>query len=58
MNHLKNLLEGAKQVLVLNTGATYVRPSRKDFAKDVANLRNDSEKVTSALNRNTRYCVK
>jgi len=38
---LKNLLKGARQVLVLSPGSEYIRPSKKDFLSDVQMLRKD-----------------
>ncbi len=51
MKHLKNFIEGARQVLVLDTGAQYVRPSRNDFYKDVALLQRDSGRIASDMNK-------
>jgi len=46
---LKNLLEGARQVLVLSPGSEYIRPSKKDFHSDIQMLRKDSRRVVSDL---------
>jgi hypothetical protein len=53
MEHIKNFLEGAGKVLVLDTGSEYVLPSRNGFAKDVESLRKDSARVASSLNKET-----
>ena len=50
MDHLKNLLEGARQVLTLRPSSQYIRPGRGGFARDAANLRADSERVARNLN--------
>lgn len=55
MEHLKNLLEGARQVLVLDTGSEYVIPTRKGFADDVAALRSDARNITSDLSKVAQY---
>ncbi|TAN71039.1 MAG: hypothetical protein EPN17_02480 [Methylobacter sp.] len=51
MEHLKNLLEGAKQVLVLDTGSQYIRPSRNDFSKDMSLLRGDARRISTDMNK-------
>ena len=51
MEHLKNFMSGVRQVLILDTGSDYVRPSRGDFIKDIINLRADTKRVTSDLSR-------
>ena len=53
MEHLKNFLEGAKQVLVLDPGSQYILPSRSDFSRDISSLRNDAKKVASDLSKVT-----
>ncbi|MDD4914271.1 MAG: hypothetical protein PHW13_04435 [Methylococcales bacterium] len=50
MNHLKNLLEGARQVLTLRPESSYIRPDRGGFARDAAKLRADSGKIAQDLN--------
>ena len=54
MEHLKNFVSGARQILVLNTGSEYVRPSRGDFIKDNATLRADAKRVAAGLNKVTK----
>ncbi|MCM8625529.1 hypothetical protein [Accumulibacter sp.] len=53
MEHLKNLLAGARQVLVLNPADAYIRP-RGGFAQDAEALRGDSRRVAADLNRATK----
>lgn len=53
MDHLKNLIAGARHVLVLSTGRDYIRP-RSGFARDAAALRGDFGRVTSALSDSLR----
>ncbi len=54
MEHLRNFMQGARQVLVLNTGSEYIRPSKGDFIKDMKNLRGDANRVASSLNKVTK----
>lgn len=51
MNHFKNLLEGARQVLVLGCGNPYIRPSINGFARDRAALRGDSKQIGADLSK-------
>lgn len=53
MDHLKNLIYGARHVLVLSAGRDYVRP-RSGFARDAAALRGDFTRVASGLNDSLR----
>lgn len=52
--HLKNLLDGARQVLVLWPDNNYVRPERGDFYKDNYNLRSDAARIASGLRENVK----
>jgi len=52
--HLKYLIEGARQVLVLFPADGYVQPSRSDFKKDIKTLRKDAHKVIADLSITTR----
>lgn len=54
MNHLKNILTGAGQVLVLDSGVDYVRPTRNDFARDIKALKSDSKRFVSSFARVTK----
>ena len=54
MEHLRNFIEGARQVLVLNAGSEYIRPSKGDFIKDMKNLRGDASRVASSLSKTTK----
>lgn len=52
--HLKNLLDGARQVLVMWPESDYVRPSRGDFGKDSDNLRADVQRIARGLRDNVK----
>ena len=54
MEHIKNFLKGAGQVLVLDTGSQYIRPSRNGFSSDMALLKGDARRVASDLNKVTK----
>lgn len=54
MEHLKNFLKGVGEVLSLDTGSYYIRPSRKDFYNDMALLQGDAQRIVSDLNKTTR----
>jgi len=54
MNHLKNFIDGVRQVLVLDTGAQYIRPSRSGFYRDVSLLQGDARKIAQDLSRVTK----
>lgn len=47
--HIKNLIQGAKQVLVLSPSEDYIRPSKGGFRLDVSTLRNDARRVSQDL---------
>lgn len=49
--HIKNLIEGARSVLVIKPEADYVRPSRKDTQRDAAKLSGDSKRVALDVRR-------
>jgi hypothetical protein len=49
--HIKHILQGARQVLVLIPAAKYVVPSKHGFARDVAELRKDSKRVARDFNK-------
>lgn len=51
---LKNLLHGARQVLVLKPCDDYIRPSRNDFRADANALRSDAGRVAQGLKTNTK----
>lgn len=46
---LKNLLDGARQVLVLYPDGDYNRPRRGDFSGDLKALRDDANRVGNDL---------
>ena len=52
MQHLKNLLDGMRQVLVLWPHSDYVIPSRGGFRQDAANLHGDYKRVAAGLYKN------
>ncbi|WP_017365271.1 hypothetical protein [Methylococcus capsulatus] len=52
--HLKNLLDGAWQVLVMWPESDYVRPSRGDFGKDSDNLRANARRIARGLRDNVK----
>jgi hypothetical protein len=52
--HLKHLIEGARQVLVLCPNDAYLRPSGADFSKDVTALRNDNNRVVRGLGKTAK----
>lgn len=51
MEHLKNFLKGAGDVLVLDCGSPYIRPSRERFSNDLASLQGDARRIASDLNK-------
>ena len=51
MEHLKNILDGMRQVLILDAGSQYIRPSRNGFYKDASMLRGDVKSVASDMNK-------
>lgn len=46
---MTNLIQGARQVLVLAPSADYIHPSRGDFRHDVRTLRGDARRVSQDL---------
>ncbi len=52
--HLKNILDGARQVLVLWPENDYIRPKRGDFLIDHNNVRADCGRITEGLRRNVK----
>lgn len=48
--HLKQLLAGARAVLVIRPGGDYVRPARGDTRQDVERLSGDARRVAADLN--------
>lgn len=53
MEHLKNVLAGARHVLLLNQMDADIRP-RSAFVEDAAALRGDLRRVAADLNRVTK----
>lgn len=54
---LKNLLNGARQVLVLKPTDDYNRPSHNGFRDDANALRGDASKIAQGLKTNTKNYV-
>lgn len=54
MEHLKNFLEGTRQVLRLDTGSHYIRPDRNGFLQDASALRGDGKRIAHDLTKVTR----
>ncbi|QFY44132.1 hypothetical protein F6R98_17070 [Candidatus Methylospira mobilis] len=54
MRYFKNIMDGMRQVLVMYPGSDYVRPTRKGFLIDNANLRGDATRVANALRDNIK----
>ena len=54
MEHLKNFFAGVRQVLVLDTGSQYIRPSRNGFSRDMSLLQGDARRVVSDLSKVTK----
>lgn len=51
--HLKNILDGMRQALVISPSTGYERPTREGFHKDNRALKNDSKNVIRDLRRVT-----
>lgn len=54
IKHIKNILEGAQQVLKLMPSSGYVAPSKSGFSTDVRLLREDSRRVARDLNKTVK----
>jgi hypothetical protein len=54
MEHIKHFLKGVGEVLVLDTGSQYIRPSRKGFSHDLALLQGDARRIASGINKVTQ----
>lgn len=52
--HLKNLLDGARQSLVIYPVSEYQRPARGDFRKDAQALRGDMARVGAGLRQSLK----
>lgn len=52
--HVRNILNGAKQALVLMPASGYVVPSKSDLHADVRSLREDGRRVARDLNKALR----
>lgn len=51
MNHFKNIIDGARQVLVLDTCAKYVKPTRNGFSNDADILRGDVSTIAQGMRK-------
>jgi hypothetical protein len=49
--HIKHIIEGARQVLVLMPAERYVIPSKSDFLRDVKVLRQDANQIARDINK-------
>ena len=49
--HIKYILQGIRQILVLSPEDDYIRPSKFDFGGDIAALRQDSSRVSRDLKK-------
>lgn len=49
--HIKYILQGIRQILVLSPEDDYIRPSKFDFWKDIVALRQDSSRVSRDLRK-------
>jgi hypothetical protein len=54
MEHFKNFLKGARQVLVLDTGSHYILPSKDGFSKDMSLLQGDARRIAHDLSETTK----
>jgi len=52
--HIKNILDGARQVLILKPSSGYVVPSKYGFSSDARALKEDSRRVARDLNRTVK----
>ena len=52
--HIRRLLEGMGQSLVLDPGSDYVIPRRGDFQRDIESLRGDAKKIGNGLRKNVK----
>ena len=48
---LKNIIDGMANVLVLYPDSDYIRPDRRGFSRDAANLRGDFKRVAGDLRK-------
>ncbi len=49
--HIKYILQGIRQILVLSPEDDYIRPSKFDFWGDIVALRQDSNRVSRDLKK-------
>ncbi len=51
---LHSFIQGARQVLILETEVEYRLPRRGDFAEDIWHLRGDAERISGQFRSNTK----
>lgn len=52
--HIKNIIDGARQVLVIRPDENYVRPLRTAFQRDAYVLRKDMGSIAKDMNKTIR----
>jgi len=52
--HIKNIIDGAMQVLVIRPDENYVRPLRTAFQRDAYVLRKDMGSIAKDMNKTIR----
>jgi hypothetical protein len=52
--HIKYIIEGARQVLVIKADENYVRPLRSAFQRDADILRKDMGRIAKDMNKTIR----
>lgn len=52
--HIKYIIEGARQVLVIRPDDDYVRPMRAAFQRDSDTLRRDMGRIAKDMNKTIR----
>lgn len=50
---LKNIIDGMANALVLYPDNDYIRPDKRGFSRDAANLRGDFKRTTNDLRKTT-----
>lgn len=53
-NHIRRLIEGVQQALVIDPGSSYIVPQRGDFHLDNRALRGDARQVANGLRTNAK----
>lgn len=52
--HLKNILEGLRQALVLDSQGDYVRPAKGDFRRDQQALNGDAKRIAADMRKTAK----